>query len=296
MRDKRQAPVTPSGPRWLLAIHGGAGAFERERDIEGGLTVLRRALAEGQAVLASGGTALDAASAAVTRLEDSGAFNAGRGSIRASDSSISHDASVMDGRQRAAGAVAAVAGIKNPVLAARLVLEQTPHVLLAGVGAESLAASAGLAMVPPDYFVPSDAGRAPKDGGTVGAVALDQHGGLAAATSTGGTEGKLPGRVGDSAVIGAGTYADEHCAVSATGTGDVFIRAVFAFRVAAAINAGQSLTIATAAALEEVARLGGSGGCVALSARGEVAMPFNSRGMFRGVVDPTGRCDVAVWP
>jgi beta-aspartyl-peptidase (threonine type) len=272
-----------------LAIHGGAGAIDRAAlDGAAARAALRAALQDGWEVLAAGGRALDAAVRAVRCLEDSGTFNAGRAAVTASDGSVSLDAAVMDGPTRAAGAVGCLTGFPSAVAVARLVLDRTPHVLLVGPGAEAFAAEQGLARVPPGYFVRSGAAVAPDTPGTVGAVAVDAAGALAAATSTGGIRGKRPGRVGDSPLVGAGTWADERCAVSATGDGELFVRAVFAFRVASAVERGVDLTTATAAALREVERLGGRGGCVAVTADGQVALPFDTGGMFRGVIDADG--------
>jgi beta-aspartyl-peptidase (threonine type) len=283
--------------KFIIAIHGGAGAIERAHDdLPPAHAALLAALEAGRARLASGGRALDAVTAAVAALEACGEFNAGKGAVRASDGSISLDAAVMDGPSRAAGAVASLVGFASPVRVARLVLERTPHVLLAGAGAAAFALEQGVAPAPDGYFVPASSRRAPAlaaSHGTVGAVALDATGALAVATSTGGITGKLPGRVGDSPIIGAGTYADDRCAVSATGTGEMFVRAVFGFRVAQAIARGTALTAATHAALAEVSTLGGAGGCIALTAAGELDMPFTTPGMFRGFAD-ADRIETAV--
>ena len=236
---------------FALAVHGGAGTLRRDamsperaaRYHEG----LRRALVAGRDILAAGGGALDAVTAAVVALEDDPLFNAGRGAVFTSAGTQEMDAAVMEGRGRRAGAVAGIFGPRNPVLAARAVLEHSPHVLLIGEGALTLAREQGLAFAEPGYFhtearwralqqtlsglVADDAARRH---GTVGAVARDGHGDLAAATSTGGMTGKLPGRVGDTPIIGAGTYADNaSCAVSATGHGEFFIRYAAAHEVAA---------------------------------------------------------------
>ncbi len=247
-------------------------------------------------------TALDAVVAAVMVLEDSPLFNAGRGSCFNADGEIEMDASVMEGERLRAGAVAAVRRIRNPVLAARVVMEKTRHVLLAGDGAEKLARRYRLKLDSPAYFKTErrlDALRRNLKNyhGTVGAVALDQEGNLAAATSTGGYTGKLPGRIGDSPIIGAGTYADNRtCAVSGTGLGEAFIRAAVAYDVAARmLYRKESLARAAAAALANVARLGGDGGLIAVDRRGNVAMPFNSEGMYRASVDRRGKTSVEVF-
>jgi len=263
--------------------------------------VLKQALEAGFQVL-QGGTALDAVAAAVVVLEDSPLFNAGRGACFNADGEIEMDASIMDGAKLRAGAVAAVKRIRNPVLAARAVMEHTRHVLLAGAGAERFASEKGLKLEKPEYFhteTRREALRRNLQGhhGTVGAVALDADGNLAAATSTGGYTGKMAGRVGDSPLVGAGTYADNRsCAVSGTGMGEAFIRAAVAHDVCARMRyARASLAAAAAAALRSVATLGGDGGLVAVDRRGNVAMPFNSEGMFRACIDRRGRRTLAIF-
>ena len=253
---------------------------------------LENALAAGHAVLAAGGSSLDAVCAAVVELEDSSLFNAGRGAGRNAEGRHELDAGVMDGATFAAGAVAATGRVANPVLAARAVMEKTRHVLLAGHGAERFAARQGLRLVDEGYFRPRESHR-----GTVGAVARDIAGNLAAATSTGGLTGKLPGRVGDSPLIGAGTYADNGaCAVSGTGLGEAFIRAVLAHDVAARMRyGGKSLAAAAREALATVARLGGDGGLIAIDPRGRIVMPFNSELMYRACIDAAGRKTVVLF-
>ena len=289
-----------------IAIHGGAGTLPRlamraaaRRRYEHGL---QRALEAGHAVLAHGGASLDAVCAAVVELEDSPLFNAGRGAVYNAEGKHELDAAVMDGATLAAGAVAGVSRIRNPVLAARAVMEKTRHVLLIGRGAERFASLSGLKMERAAYFhTPSRLAALKRklEGhhGTVGAVALDRGGNLAAATSTGGYTGKLPGRVGDSPIIGAGTYADNAaCAVSGTGLGEAFIRAVLAHDVAARMRyGGESLASAARKALATVARAGGEGGLVAVDRRGRIAMPFTSEGMYRACVDKAGRRTVAIF-
>jgi isoaspartyl peptidase/L-asparaginase-like protein (Ntn-hydrolase superfamily) len=252
-------------------------------------------------VLRDGGSALEAVVAAVLVLEDDEQFNAGRGAVLTAAGGVEHDAAVADGTTRRAGAVTCVSGIRNPVLAARAVLERTPHVLLSGTGAQELARREGLALVPPDWFVTarrqeqlagirsSDRAGPELTGGTVGAVALDVEGHLAAATSTGGITGQLAGRVGDTPLIGAGTWADNRsCAVSATGNGEALILSVFAHEVDALVRlAGLSLGAACQQALYEAEARAGTGGCIAVGTDGTVAMPFTSAGMFRGAVDAT---------
>jgi L-asparaginase / beta-aspartyl-peptidase len=257
---------------------------------------LERALEAGYEILTAGRSAIEAVTAAVMVLEDDPLFNAGRGGSLNSDGDVEMDASIMEGAELRAGAVAAVRRIRNPVLAARAVMEKTRHVLLAGDGAERFARKQGLKLESPAYFrTPRQLASLKKSRknyhGTVGAVALDADGNLAAATSTGGYTGKMPGRIGDSPIIGAGTYADNRgCAVSATGLGEAFMRAAVAHDMCARMRyRGVSLAAAAAAALRNVARLGGDGGLVAVDRRGNVAMPFNSEGMYRACVDRRGR-------
>jgi len=262
---------------------------------------LGQSLAAGEAVLRDGGSALEAVVAAVVVLEDDEQFNAGRGAVLTSAGGVEHDAAVADGVTRRAGAVTCVCGIRNPVLAARAVLQRSPHVLMSGAGAQALARREGLAFVPADWFVtarrqeqltgilPSSRAESEPTSGTVGAVALDGEGHLAAATSTGGITGQLAGRVGDTPLVGAGTWADDRsCAVSATGDGEALILSVFAHEVDALVRlAGLSLGEACQRALQELAARKGTGGCIAVGPDGTVTMPFTSAGMYRGAVDAT---------
>ena len=295
-----------------IAIHGGAGAIARaSMDAEKELLyrqALLQIVASGQALLAAGGSALDVVTEAVRQLEESSLFNAGVGSVFTHEGTHELDASVMDGRTREAGAVAGVTRVRNPVLAARAVLENSPHVLFIGQGAESFAASHGLEMVENTFFSTperrvqleraiatqqtlldhdGDASGDPLDPdrkfGTVGAVALDQAGHLAAATSTGGMTNKQVGRVGDSPLPGAGCYASNSVAVSCTGTGEVFMRTLAAYDIAALMTyAGLSLQQAGDKVIHEnIPALGGSGGLIAIDAAGNVVLPFNSEGMYR---------------
>jgi L-asparaginase / beta-aspartyl-peptidase len=282
-------------PRPVLAIHGGAGlgrgsATPRHR------AALERALDAGWKVLAGGGSSLDAVAASVVALEDHPLFNAGRGAVYNAERKHELDASIMDGANLRAGAVAAVSGIRNPILAARAVMQHSPHVLLSGAGAERFARRQGLPFEKPAYFHTRPRLEALQKNlkhhhGTVGAVALDASGNLAAATSTGGFTGKLPGRIGDSPIIGAGTWADNAtCAVSGTGHGELFMRTALAHDVAARVRyRGESLRRAAAAALDAIARLGGDGGLVAVDRRGNIAMPFNSEAMLRGCIGRDGK-------
>jgi L-asparaginase / beta-aspartyl-peptidase len=281
-----------------IAIHGGAGVERRLSPERVALyrVGLDHALSAGYAILKSGGTSLDAVTAAVVALEDDPLFNAGRGAVYNSAGKHELDASIMEGATLRAGAVAAVNRVRNPVLAARAVMERSPHVLLAGNSAEQFAKREGLSLVKPSYFHTAERLAALRRGakrhhGTVGAVALDSEGNLAAATSTGGYTGKLPGRVGDSPIIGAGTYADNaSCAVSGTGWGEAFIRVALAHEVSARMrHLGESLANAARAGLKKVALIGGDGGLVAVDRRGNIAMPFNSEGMLRACIGTHGR-------
>ena len=301
-----------------LAVHGGAGTLHAEAMTPGMEAAyrngLRAALLAGHAALARGGAALEAVTAAVMALEDDPLFNAGRGAVLTSDGRHEMDAAVMDGRTRAAGAVAGICGPRNPVLAARAVMERSEHVMLVGEGAAAFCRAQGLAFEDPEYFhtarrqdaLRRELGRRRGDAsgpvdasvrhGTVGAVARDAAGNLAAATSTGGMTAKLPGRVGDSPVFGAGTWAEGCCAVSATGHGETFIRFAAAHEVAARMRlAGQALERAAGEVVAELGRAGGDGGLIAVDAAGTVAMPFNSEGMYRGMIGADGEARIAIY-
>jgi beta-aspartyl-peptidase (threonine type) len=269
---------------------------------------LHRALAAGREILVAGGSALDAVTRAVVALEDDPLFNAGRGSVFTAAGTQEMDAAVMDGRDHRAGAVAGIFGPRNPILAARAVMEHSHHVLLIGEGALAFCRDQRVAFAEPGYFSTeerrrelqhalAERGRNAAGEGTVGAVARDRDGNLAAATSTGGMTGKVPGRVGDSPIIGAGTYADNStCAVSATGHGEVFIRCGVAFEIAARLrHAGQSLRQAARAVIEALAAVGGSGGVVAVDHTGALALPFNTAGMYRGYVRNGGAIHTAIY-
>jgi L-asparaginase / beta-aspartyl-peptidase len=286
-----------------IAIHGGAGTLPRadmsaeaERRYRAGL---KEAVDAGFAVLQESGTSIEAVTRAAVLLEDNPLFNAGKGAVFTLDGRNELDASIMDGSTLKAGAVCGVTRIRNPVTLARAVMEKSPHVMLAGAGAEEFALTQGFSFVPPSYFhTPErwrqlerirggDAGLSAltiSHIGTVGAVALDAHGGLAAATSTGGMTGKRHQRIGDSPIIGAGTYADNRsCAVSATGHGEVFIRTVVAHDICSRMRfGGRSIGAAVReVVLGELPPLGGEGGVIAIDARGEIVIEFNSEGMFR---------------
>lgn len=309
----------PSTGSFTLAIHGGAGTVARSSMTPGREAAthagLRRALAAGHAVLAGGGRAMDAVTAAVMVLEDEPLFNAGRGAVYTSAGRQEMDAAVMNGQDHAAGAVAGICGPRNPVLAARAVMEKTGHVLLIGAAAMDFCRAQGLVMEPPEYFFTQarwdalqstlamrSAGVQDQDEsrrhGTVGAVARDLHGHLAAATSTGGMTAKAPGRVGDTPVIGAGTWADDaSCAVSGTGHGEVFIRFAAAQEISARMRlAGQSLEQAARSVVMEVlAPNDGSGGVIAVDRDGHWSLPFNCAGMYRGVVTHDGALRTAIY-
>src|SRR6184192_4623772 len=306
-----------------LAIHGGAGTIERtnmtperEHEFRAGL---EGALTTGYEILKRGGSSLDATEAAVRTLEDDPHFNAGKGSVFTSAGTNEMDAAVMDGKTLAAGAVASVKHVKNPISLARLVMEKSGHVMIDGEGAEAFAKENGIELVDEKYFFTQERWdalqkikEAEKHGGiggknffiseddrhgTVGAVALDRSGNLAAATSTGGMTNKMPGRIGDTPVIGAGTYANNQtCAVSCTGDGEYFIRAGAAHEVSALMQyRGMKLQEAAQTALDAVKKLGGSGGLIAIDKNGEVALPFNTNGMYRGHVDPSGKFVVEIY-
>jgi beta-aspartyl-peptidase (threonine type) len=317
------APSANASPAsFALAIHGGAGTLLRDAMTDAQAdryhVGLRQALEAGRDILADGGSALDAVTAAVAALEDEPLFNAGRGAVFTAAGTHEMDAAVMDGRDRRAGAVAGICGPKNPVLAARAIMERSPHVLLIGEGALAFCRAQGLAFAEPDYFYTESRWQAlrrtlemqhrgladhaaehdeARRHGTVGAVARDRYGNLAAATSTGGMTGKLPGRVGDSPIIGAGTYADNAtCAVSATGHGEFFIRFGAAHEIAARIrHGGRSLEDASREVIDALGRIGGSGGLVAVGRDGELALPFNCSGMYRGYVEADGIAYTAIY-
>ena len=315
-------PTAKTSPgRFALAIHGGAGTLRHgEMNAERAVQYhagLRRALEAGRDVLVANDSALDAVTAAVVALEDDPLFNAGRGAVFTAAGTQEMDAAVMDGRERRAGAVAGIGGPKNPILAARAVMEHSPHVLLIGEGALAFCRAQGLAFAEREYFHTESRWRAlqqelerqrrgladeveideARRHGTVGAVACDRAGNLAAATSTGGMTGKLPGRVGDSPIIGAGTYADNTtCAVSATGHGEFFIRFGAAHEIAARIRyGGRPLGDAAREVVDELGGIGGSGGLVAVGRDGELALPFNCSGMYRGYVESDGVVYTAIY-
>ena len=293
---------------WKIVVHGGAGIMEpdvitpdQDREIRAALT---NALETGSNILSSGGSALDAIEAAVKKLEDNAHFNAGRGSVFTYQGTTELDAAIMDGGERRAGAVAGASSTRNPVSLARAVMEKSPHVMLSGPGADQFSRDQGLEQAGPEWFVTPERKRqleemrSRRDGwfdvdmkyGTVGAVALDSAGHVAAATSTGGITGKRWGRIGDSPIIGAGTYADDRGgAVSATGSGEFFIREAAAHEICARIRLlGQAAKAAADAVIAEVGELGGTGGFIFVSRAGEAGWSFNSPGMYRGKASAEG--------
>lgn len=300
-----------------LVIHGGAGTIRKENmspeKEKAYHSALKQALDTGYAVLAGGGSSVDAVIAAVALMEDSPLFNAGKGAVFTYSGKNELDASIMDGSNLKAGAVAGVTTIKNPIKAAYAVMTQSPHVMLAGRGAEKFAEEQGLEIVEPGYFVDSARyqqflkrrGAGGTEGavlqgdqdtekkfGTVGAVALDQHGNIAAATSTGGMSDKKYGRVGDSPIIGAGTYANNNtCGVSSTGWGEYFIRLAVAHDISAMMEyGGRSLQdAADSVIMKKLPRLGGDGGIIALDGEGNISMTFNTDGMYRGYIKAEGQ-------
>ncbi|HEY9554819.1 isoaspartyl peptidase/L-asparaginase family protein [Allosphingosinicella sp.] len=294
---------------WKLVIHGGAGVIERDRltaeqekEIRAALDL---ALQTGSRILAAGGDSLDAVEATVKVLENDPHFNAGRGAVFTYDGANEMDAAIMDGENREAGAVAGITATKNPISVARAVMEDSPHVMLSGAGADQFSREQGLEQAPPEYFATPERRRQLEEMkakkiswfdvdlkyGTVGAVALDSEGHVAAATSTGGLTGKRWDRIGDSPIIGAGTYADDRaCAVSATGSGEYFIRAGVAHEICARIRMkGDTAKAAADAVMAEVKELGGSGGVIVVSPKGEATWSFNTPGMYRGQASAEGR-------
>jgi L-asparaginase / beta-aspartyl-peptidase len=312
-----------------FAIHGGAGTIlraEMKPELEKEYRAkLNEALLAGYQILKTGGSSLDAVEAAIRIMEDSPLFNAGKGAVYTNEGTIELDASIMDGKTLKAGAIAAVKHIKNPVSVARLVMEQSQHVLMVGDGAEAFAKQKGVELVSAEYFqtqrrwdelqrvkdkekqqsaeptkIGGDLGSEPPSVsafGTVGAVALDKQGNLAAATSTGGKTNKKFGRVGDSPIIGAGTYANNKtCAVSGTGDGEYFIRGVVAYDISALMEYnGKSLDEAARIVIDKIGKLGGTGGIIAIDFNGTIVMPFNTKGMYRGYIGIDGKPTIQIY-
>lgn len=300
---------TRSKPEYVLVIHGGAGTIlkknmtpEKEKQY---LEKLNEALSVGSEILKNGGTSLDAVTKTIMVMENSPLFNAGKGAVFTAEGVNEMDASIMDGRDLNAGAISGVRHIKNPILAARAVMEDTKHVMLLGTGAEEFSESIGIEMVDSSYFFTQSrwesylkAKDKAEKHGTVGAVALDKHGNLAAATSTGGMTYKMKGRVGDTPIIGAGTYADNKtCAVSATGHGEYFIRNVVAYDISALMKyKGFSLIDASKdLIMNKLVAQKAEGGIVAVDKNGNIAMTFNSAGMYRGYITSEGKSEVLIY-
>ncbi len=293
------------GPKdnFALVIHGGAGTILKKNMTPEKEAAYRAKLEEslqaGYAVLNAGGSAMDAVEAAIHIMEDSPLFNAGKGAVFTNAGTNELDAAIMNGADLKAGAVAGVKTVKNPITVARKVMEETWHVLLAGEGADKFAEEQGLEIVDPKYFhterrwkaIQKMKGNEEEKYGTVGCVALDKDGNIAAGTSTGGMTNKRWGRVGDVPIIGAGTYANNKtCAVSATGSGEYFIRAAVAHDISALMEYKRySLKKASKKVIQKVGKLGGSGGVIAIDAKGNIAMPFNSKGMYRGYIKSDGK-------
>ena len=324
------SPLAEAQTKPVIVIHGGAGKIlkkdmssEKEKAYISGL---QEALEKGYAILNSGGSSLDAVEAAVKVLEDNPLFNGGKGAVFTNDGKNELDAAIMNGINLAAGSVAGVTTIKNPITAARAVMEKSAHVMMVGKGAETFAAQQGITIVDPSYFRTGDRWRSlqrqkeqekekeqekQKEGaslkqpenqddkyGTVGAVALDKAGNLAAATSTGGMSNKKFGRVGDAPIIGAGTYANNAtCAISCTGWGEFFIRLVIAKTISDMMEFGK-LTLANASnevVMERLPKLGGDGGLIAVDNQGNIAMPFCTAGMYRGYIDRDGKMEIKIY-
>ena len=287
--------------RTALILHGGAGA-RRERNYDAEVVHMREVVEAMKARLDAGASAVDVAVEAVIMLEDSGLYVAGRGASPNLAGAYELDASLMDGASGKAGAVAALQGFRTPVVAARAVMDRTPHVMLAGEGAALFAHDQGLEPIGDEEAWFTRAGKGednhPPGGlshGTVGCCVLDSEGRLAAATSTAGVFGKMPGRVGDTPIPAAGTWADDHAAVSCTGQGEYFIRVAAAARTAFGVAAGQSLAEASQAVIDRIGALGGDGGLIALDAQGTIADPYNSQGMKRAWLTVEGEVGVDVF-
>jgi beta-aspartyl-peptidase (threonine type) len=330
-QNQKEAAIGNVAPKYVLVIHGGAGTIlkknmtpAKEKAYTDALT---QALQAGYAKIKAGNGSLDAVEAAINILEDNPLFNAGKGSVFTHDGRNEMDAAIMNGKNRAAGSVAGVTTIRNPISAARAVMEKSEHVMMAGPGAEKFAKQAGLAIVDPKYFyteerwknlqqaLREDSIKGKSDHsynqsseklgtinrdykfGTVGAVALDNNGNLAAGTSTGGMTNKRYGRIGDAPIIGAGTYANNSTvAISCTGWGEFFIRNVVAYDLSAQMAyAGLSVEEAGKSVIKKVGDMGGDGGLIALDKNGNMAMPFNTEGMYRGTITKEGKIEIRIY-
>jgi L-asparaginase / beta-aspartyl-peptidase len=317
-----RTPAPPAGPQiqWGLVLHGGAGTLDRAQlppTLEAEYrTALTPALEAGYRALRDGGSSLDAVVSAITTLEDSPLFNAGRGAVFTADGVNSLDAAIMDGATQRAGAIAGVTDVKNPIVLARLVMEKSPHVLLSGAGAERFAREQGIPSTPKEWFFTdrrwqelqaakaaeakssSVRGGVEDHFGTVGVVALDRSGRLAAGTSTGGMTNKKWGRIGDSPIVGAGTYADSRCGVSGTGWGEFYIRNVVAHDICARVEySGVSIEKAAndVVNVKLPQQEKNTGGVIAMDHDGHIAMPFNTSGMYRGWIGADGKASTAIF-
>lgn len=306
---KNSNDTTKSKPEYVLVIHGGAGTILKENmsaEQEASyLEKMNEALEVGEKILKSGGSSLDAITSAIMVMENSPLFNAGKGAVFTAEGINEMDASIMEGNKLEAGAITGVHHIKNPILCARAVMEKTDHVMLTGAGAEELAIVEGLEMVDSSYFFTESrwksylkAKNKAEKFGTVGAVALDKYGNLAAGTSTGGMTYKMKGRVGDSPIIGAGTYADNAtCAVSATGHGEYFIRNVVAYDISALMKYN-NMTLQQASdevIMNKLQLIGGDGGIIAVDKDGHISMTFNTAGMYRGFLTSNGEKKILIY-
>jgi L-asparaginase / beta-aspartyl-peptidase len=313
----KSGKATHKENNFAIAVHGGAGTILRKNmtpELEAEYrSVLELAIKKGYKILENGGTSMEAVKETIVVLEDSPLFNAGKGAVFTNDERNELDAAVMDGKTLSAGAVAGVTKVKNPILLATAVMEKSPHVLLSREGAEKFAQENGLEMVEPSYFhtaksynalqraqkAEAEKKKSEKDlkFGTVGCVALDKHGNLAAGTSTGGMTNKKWGRIGDSPIIGAGTYANNAtCAVSATGWGEFFIRSVVAYDIAALMEYKNfSLKRAEDTVISKVAKLGGDGGVIGIDKNGTISFSFNTAGMYRASINKKGELYIGIY-
>ena len=302
-----QSAVSKQKNKYTIVLHGGAGTISKtlpDSIKEGYIKSLKSALQLGKDILAKGGTSLDAVESVVKYLENDEKFNAGKGAVYTSEETHELDASIMNGKDLSSGAVTVVKHVKNPIVLARAVMEKTPHILFAGEGADKLAEEFHLETVPNSYFDTEKRYEQwqkykkehEEEHGTVGCVALDEYGNLAAATSTGGLTNKMPGRVGDSPLINAGTYANSKtCAVSCTGTGELFIKNTVAFNVSALMEyKNYSLKDAADEMINKRLKPG-DGGLIAVDKDGNYTTPFNTEGMFRGIANSNGIFDVKIW-